>query len=69
MVEVEAGGHVELEAAVGVDVGPEQRGECALFVRSDAVPSEFFERLLGRVFRSATGEASKDRFGVGDAEA
>lgn len=37
LCEVEAGGHVELEATVGVDVGPEERGECALFVGSDAV--------------------------------
>ncbi len=37
LCEVEAGGHVELEASVGFDVGPEERGECVLFVGSDAV--------------------------------
>ena len=37
LVEVEAGGHVELESAVGVDVGPEERGESSFFVGADAV--------------------------------
>jgi hypothetical protein len=37
LVEVESGGHVELESAVGVDVGPEQWCEASFFVGSDAV--------------------------------
>ena len=37
MVEVESGGHVELESSVGVDVGPKQWCESSFFVGADAV--------------------------------